>query len=185
MFLDIALNLGFNLKMILLPHEAQRGRSGRPQLTQERNARRRPAQPPYPPPPAMLQPALASPKEYPSPFRATKEESTPPSPVKSEASLPSPPAPLPPPADSPPLPAPGLGESEDKLEPLATAGVDRVCEVDWAKPDGDDDELGDEEPQALAAEPQAEAESQEALEALLCRIGHPSHRWGQISMRRA
>ena len=38
-------------------------------------------------------------------------------------------------------------------------------EVNWAQPDEDDDELGNEEPQpqALAAEPQAETEAQEVL----------------------
>ena len=65
----------------------------------------------------------------------------------------------------------------------ACAGVE--CQVDWASPDEDDEGIGGEEPQALAAEPQAEAESQEAIEdkvMLPHREAEPPR--GHISMRR-
>ena len=101
MFVDGALRLGLNLNMVLLPHEVQRGRSGRPELPQERNVRQRPtAEPPYPPSPAMLQPALPSPTSV--------SPSLPPSPAPDVV---QPPLPLPPPpAVEPPAlpPPPGL-----------------------------------------------------------------------------
>ena len=62
---------------------------------------------------------------------------------------------------------PGLDlDEESKYEPLEPACAAEECQVDRARPDEHDDEgiFGDEEPRALAAEPQAEAESQEALE---------------------
>ena len=59
-------------------------------------------------------------------------------------------------------------------------------QVDWAMPDENDDEgIGDEEPQALAAEPQAEAEPQEALEdKVLLPLGEAEPPRAHISMRR-
>jgi hypothetical protein len=61
---------------------------------------------------------------------------------------------------------PGLDVDEEfEDEPLEPACAAVECQVDSASPDENDDErIGGEEPQALAAEPQAEAKSQEALE---------------------
>ena len=61
------------------------------------------------------------------------------------------------------------------------------CQVDWASPDKHDDEcIGGEEPQALAAEPQAEAKLQEALEDMvLLPLGEADPPMGgHIPMRR-
>ena len=78
------------------------------------------------------------------------------------------------PGDSP-LPPPGL-ESADELEPLEPTCVDPEIEVDWAQQDENEDELEDEESQALA-DPQSPRRC-------CCRIGEPSHRGGRLSMKR-
>ena len=82
---------------------------------------------------------------------------------------------------------PGLDlDEESEYEPLEPACAEEECQVDCARPDENDDEgIGGEEPQALAAEPQAEAKSQEALEdKVLLPLGEAEPPRGHISMRR-
>ena len=56
---------------------------------------------------------------------------------------------------------PGLDLDEEYgNEPLVPVCSGVECQVDWASPDEDDEGIGGEGPQALAAETQAEAKSQ-------------------------
>jgi hypothetical protein len=82
---------------------------------------------------------------------------------------------------------PGLDLDEEfEYELSEPACVAVECRVDWASPDENNDEgIGGEEPQALAAEPQAEAKSQEALEGkVLPPFVEAEPPRGHISMRR-
>ena len=105
MFLDVAFKLGFNLKMVLLPHEIQRRKtSGRPDISelQQRNVRQRAT---------VTPPSQVTVKSLPSPVsmmtQSSPGEEASPSPAP-DVVMAAPPMVESPPLLPLPLPPPGL-----------------------------------------------------------------------------